>query len=83
MRITNRPITLVKIVEMSNDMVIYVATDCATYVRAGYVLYRALVYIVTTGKEEVSGVVPMPAAASNLSHHQFYEASYASFVKSS
>ena len=40
------------------------------------------VFIVTTRKEEVSGVVPMPAAASNLSHHQFYGASYASFVNS-
>ena len=40
------------------------------------------IFIVTTGKEEVSGVVPMPAAANNLSHHQFYGASYASFVKS-
>ena len=43
MRTTNRPITLVKIVEMSNDTVISVATDCATCMRAGYVLYRALV----------------------------------------
>ena len=42
----NRPITLVKIVEMSNNMQaeLYLCSYRLRNVRAGYVLYRALVF---------------------------------------